>query len=336
VIIVKAPTLALKWLVDALLYGGFLLCFFLNFTGLELHQWLGVSGVALAGYHLATHWSWVKAVSQRFLGKTSGQARLYYLLDAALLLGLAAITVSGLVISTWLELPLSNYATWKDVHVYLSAGTLVLLVAKLVLHWRWIARTAKQQVFGAAKPALGGGALRRAPAAAGLNRREFLALSGVLGLSSAAALANVWDFGTPAAASPVLAQAPQPTATTVPATATATPPSSAAVAKAAQNLAPRGKGAGADRRATQAYAVPGTSAAAPSASQSTTAPSSASSATTASAAQPSPSQSSTETATSPTATSCTVLCDRHCSYPGQCRRYVDANGNRLCDLGECL
>jgi hypothetical protein len=33
---------------------------------------------------------------------------------------------------------------------------------------------------------------------------------------------------------------------------------------------------------------------------------------------------------------CTRQCRRGCSYPGHCRRYTDANGNNLCDLGECL
>lgn len=34
--------------------------------------------------------------------------------------------------------------------------------------------------------------------------------------------------------------------------------------------------------------------------------------------------------------SCRVVCNRGCSYPGRCRRYVDTNGNGLCDNGECM
>jgi len=33
---------------------------------------------------------------------------------------------------------------------------------------------------------------------------------------------------------------------------------------------------------------------------------------------------------------CVIRCTRACAYPGKCRRYVDENGNYLCDLGECL
>jgi hypothetical protein len=33
--------------------------------------------------------------------------------------------------------------------------------------------------------------------------------------------------------------------------------------------------------------------------------------------------------------SCSVVCDQGCTYPGECRRYIDENGNDICDLTEC-
>lgn len=47
------------------------------------------------------------------------------------------------------------------------------------------------------------------------------------------------------------------------------------------------------------------------------------------------SQVSTPKAASKSAAACTVRCQRRCSYPGHCRRYVDRNANGRCDLGEC-
>jgi len=38
----------------------------------------------------------------------------------------------------------------------------------------------------------------------------------------------------------------------------------------------------------------------------------------------------------PAIDTCVVRCPRGCAFPGQCRRYIDENGNDLCDLGECL
>ena len=37
-----------RWWVDAVLFAGFIATFFLDLTGVELHQWLGIFGAALA------------------------------------------------------------------------------------------------------------------------------------------------------------------------------------------------------------------------------------------------------------------------------------------------
>ncbi len=51
-----------NWWIDSALFGAFLLTFFLDLTGLTLHQWLGVVAGALALYQLARHWTWTWAV----------------------------------------------------------------------------------------------------------------------------------------------------------------------------------------------------------------------------------------------------------------------------------
>jgi hypothetical protein len=169
------------WLIDAALFGAFLVSFWLELTGVALHQWLGVAIGAVAGYHLFTHWNWVKAVTHRFFKQTSMQARLYYVVDAAVLIGIAMIIVTGLVISTWLNLTLTNYSAWWMVHVIASIGTLAAVVIKLGLHWRWIVATARRYIFPQPpQPA-------PMPAANGLGRREFLRLMG--GVSVVAAIA---------------------------------------------------------------------------------------------------------------------------------------------------
>jgi hypothetical protein len=136
-----------NWLIAAALFTAFLLSFWLELTGVALHQWLGVAIGLVAGYHLFTHWNWVKAVTDRFFKQTSLQARLFYVVDATVLIGLATIIVTGLVISTWFDLALTNYALWKSVHIIASLATLAAVVIKLGLHWRWIVATARRYIF---------------------------------------------------------------------------------------------------------------------------------------------------------------------------------------------
>jgi len=183
-----------NWIVDLALFAGFLVSFFLDITGLSLHQWLGVGVGVIAAYHLLAHWSWVKSVTLRFLKRTSGQVRAFYLLDAALMLGFFLTIMSGLVISTWLDLPLGNYPAWRDFHVTLPIATLLLVVLKLALHWRWIVSVAKRYILPAA-PAANTGALPPVPVpvAAKVNRREFLKLMGIVGATAALAMGSALD-----------------------------------------------------------------------------------------------------------------------------------------------
>lgn len=248
-----------NWWIDLALFTGFIAAFFLDFTGVDLHQWIGVIGGALASYHLVIHWEWAVAVGERFFGSTSGKARFNFIIDSLLLIGFALIVSTGLVISTWLDLTLGNPGAWLSLHILASIGALLALVVKLGLHWRWIARTA-QSIFAGSSPALARSAALP-PAAPGrrqISRGEFLKVMGVAGAASFVALVS-----------------------------------------ASSSLAALQE-AGSQAAASQAASL-----------QSTTADASASS-------------------------GCTVRCERGCSYPGHCRRYVDSNNNNRCDLGECL
>ena len=73
-----------NWWLDLVLFAGFITASFLDTTGIEMHQWLGVAGGALVLYHLAAHWGWVQALSQRLFDKVSTRVKLYYIIDAVM------------------------------------------------------------------------------------------------------------------------------------------------------------------------------------------------------------------------------------------------------------
>lgn len=240
-----------NWWLDALLLVGFLFAMLLDVTGLGWHQWLGIALPALAFYHLVRHWQWVKTVSGRFFGKTSATARRFYLVDAALLTGLLTIALTGLVISSWLNLTLANYAAWHTVHVAASVVSLGLLVLKVGLHWRWIVSTLRRYVLPPRRVSVPGGTLEPVPVR--VTRRDFIGLMSAVGALS--------------------------------------------VVAAAQALS-------GEVSAANATAETGT-------------------------------RLTTTVDEAAASTTCAVACNRRCSYPGQCRRYTDSNGNGRCDLGEC-
>jgi hypothetical protein len=252
--------------MDVVLFGGFILAFLLDLTGVELHQWIGVAGGLLAVYHLLQHREWVDAVGERFFGRTSGRARLYFVLDTLLFAGFALMVFTGLLISTWLNLALSSQTAWLVVHILVSVGTLLILLLKLGLHWRWIVKAAGEALGRPAECTPAQPGLQPAPvrvvAGRRYSRREFLQMMGVVGAASALALLHA---GSSLAA---LQQAE--------------PAESATTASTSQ----------ADGAGSSTWALSGSA--------------------------------------------CQVQCDRGCAFPGRCRRYVDANDNQLCDLGECV
>ena len=62
-----------NWLIDGVLFLGFLVTFFLDFTGLAWHQWLGILIGSIALYHLLIHWKWVLTVTKRLLANLQAE-----------------------------------------------------------------------------------------------------------------------------------------------------------------------------------------------------------------------------------------------------------------------
>lgn len=177
-----------NWWVDVLVFSGFILTFFMDFTGVSLHQWLGVAVCALAVYHLLVHWPWVKAVARRFTVKKQSQTREFFFIDLILAVGFLTMLVTGLVISTWFNLTLNNFSTWKNIHVYASIGSLSILLIKIGLHWRWIVSTTRK-VF--ARPVNGrsfSNAQTTLMANKMMDRRDFIRLMGPVTLITAVAV----------------------------------------------------------------------------------------------------------------------------------------------------
>ena len=267
-------------MTDAVLLVGVLAAFFLDLTGLPLHQWLGVAVGLLAGYHFLLHRDWVKSVTLRFWGQTSRQARRYYVIDASLMFGFAVILVTGLVISSWFALPLENYAAWRDAHVAASIITLLVVAGKIGLHWRWIVNTA-QRLFPVPDASATTALPRQpVPASAQMDRRRFLTLMGTVGVAAVIAISHVLDDEKGVLADESVRAGLIPEETGQQKTASST-----------QSL-------GSSQQAT-----------------------------------PTP---STTSSANPSAAACVVRCNKGCSYPGHCRRYVDTNKNNRCDMGECM
>ena len=126
---------------DAAILVGYTLAYSYGFTGIAIHEWLGIGlGLALL-IHLTLHWDWVIRTSRRMLSPR-GPDKVSWLVNLALLLAMTLCVASGILISR-VALPYLGIYTlsgpfWSRAHSLTANVTLGLVPVHVALRWRWV------------------------------------------------------------------------------------------------------------------------------------------------------------------------------------------------------
>lgn len=114
------------------------------FTGLVLHEWLGLAMVVMVFAHLLLSWSWIASLSRRLFAVQPARARINYLLNLSLFASVTAVIFSGILISQKAVPVLtgSNAAPdmdwrWDFLHNQFSQFVLILSGLHLAINWDW-------------------------------------------------------------------------------------------------------------------------------------------------------------------------------------------------------
>jgi len=142
--------------IDMVIFVAFLVALAPHFSGLAIHEWLGVAFGAAITTHLVLHWQWIVQVTKRFFGKVQWSARLNYVLNALLFIDMTVIIFTGLMI---FEAVLPTFGltavqggVWKGLHA-LSANLSVFLAGlHVALHWQWIVNMTKRFIIAPLMP----------------------------------------------------------------------------------------------------------------------------------------------------------------------------------------
>lgn len=126
---------------DAVLLVAYSLAYSIGFTGLAVHEWLGIGlGLALL-VHLTLHWDWVIRTTRRLLSQ-HGRDRIIWLVNVALLISMTLCVASGILISqvalSSLGITVSGGGFWRGLHGTTAGLTLILVPVHAALRWRWI------------------------------------------------------------------------------------------------------------------------------------------------------------------------------------------------------
>jgi cation transport ATPase len=124
-----------------------------RFTGLVLHEWLGLAMVGMVLAHLLLAWSWIASQSRRFFTLQSIRARINYLLNLILFAAVTAVIFSGILISQKAIPTLTGTKAapdmdwrWDALHNQFSAAVVMLVRFHLAINWEW-ALAAGQKIF---------------------------------------------------------------------------------------------------------------------------------------------------------------------------------------------
>jgi cytochrome b len=143
-------------LLDIAIFLAFLVAMAPRFSGIAIHEWLGIAFGAAIVTHLLLHWQWLIEVARRFFGKAQWISRVNYILNALLFVDVTVIIFTGLMISQ-AALPLFGVqmprgGSWRRLHDVSANLALLLTGLHIALHWQWIVSMAKRFVLAPLAP----------------------------------------------------------------------------------------------------------------------------------------------------------------------------------------
>ena len=138
------------WL-DIALFFAFIIDMNTRFTGISIHEWLGLGfGIALI-YHLLLHWNWIASLTKRLFRKLPGGQRLRYVIDLVLFVDMVVLTMTGIWISEvamrQLGLSFAPNFFWRRLHEQTADFAIFLVALHIALDWKWIVSTNKRYLW---------------------------------------------------------------------------------------------------------------------------------------------------------------------------------------------
>lgn len=112
------------------------------FTGIPLHEWLGIALVPALLLHVLLQWPWIATRTRRLVRPRTWRNRANYCINLGLFVSMVATVQSGLVISR-VALPAflpawTGDRRWGQLHGWASSALLLLVGLHLALNWDWI------------------------------------------------------------------------------------------------------------------------------------------------------------------------------------------------------
>lgn len=128
--------------IDSIMFIVFIVTTAPQFTGISLHEWLGLGLAGITVVHLVRNWAWIIATVSKLLSSGSTHNKTSIMLNIVLFVLFTLVTYSGIAISEdvmpWLGITWFVNNDWRMLHNLFSTLTVVAMAAHIALHWNWI------------------------------------------------------------------------------------------------------------------------------------------------------------------------------------------------------
>jgi hypothetical protein len=129
-------------IIDSIMFSAFIVTTAPQFTGISLHEWLGLGLAGLTVVHLVRNWAWLVATVNKLLSSDTVHNKTSIILNIVLFVLFTLVTYSGIAISEdvmpWLGITWLANADWRMLHNLFSNLTVIAMAAHVALHWNWI------------------------------------------------------------------------------------------------------------------------------------------------------------------------------------------------------
>jgi hypothetical protein len=137
-----------RYVMDAILFIGFVLVCTPKATGIVIHEWASLLFIVPLIVHLLLHWNWMKTLPAKFKRSMSGQNRFNTFWDFLFYIIMLLSILSGFLVSEallpQLGLPIEIQQVWSMLHHNVSNLLMPMLGIHLALHWKWIKSMTKR------------------------------------------------------------------------------------------------------------------------------------------------------------------------------------------------
>lgn len=128
--------------VDIALFLMFIVDMNTHFTGIPVHEWLGIVFGGALVYHILLHWAWISNATRKLFAKLPTIQRIRYGVDLFLFVVMVIVVASGIWISR-VALPAVGLAPtpsrfWNGLHHITSDLVIFLVGLHIALSWSWI------------------------------------------------------------------------------------------------------------------------------------------------------------------------------------------------------